>query len=1078
MRHAVAVPASLVRIRLLGELELRVEAGPLPPLESARAESLLAYLALHRDAPQPRRRLAFLLWPDSTEPQARTNLRHVLHNLRRAVPELDRFLEVTPRALRWRPEGSCWLDVAAFGDALARADTDGVAALREAVELYRGDLLEGSQDDWLLPEREDLRRRFVQAMERLVAQLGARGDHAEAILHAERLLRHDPLHEPAYRTLMALHDARGDRARALHVYHECAAVLERELGVEPSAPTRQVYEDLLPSGGPVAAGREAGPAGPLTGPPLVGRAGEWARLTALWRAAERGAAQLVLVTGEPGVGKTRLADELRSWCAHRGAVTASAASYAAEGALAYGPVVTWLRVEALAGPLTRLDPGLRGELARLLPELRASAPVVPGPEPLSAGDQRQRLFDALAQALLSSGRPLLLVADDLHWADRETLRFLHYLLRVRPSAAMLVAATVRPEELDHRHPLQDLTAGLRGLGRLTEIELGRLSMEETGALAERLAGRQLQEPDTRRLFAETEGNPLFVVEALRAGWGGGDGGMSPRVQAVIEARLGQLGASARGLVDLAATVGREFTTDVRAGAGELDEDELLGDLDELWRRRIVQERGADAYDFTHDRIREVAYRAMSPAMRRRTHLRVARTLERLHGQDPGPVAAQVAAHYEHVGALDQAVGWYERAAEMAQRLQASAEAVRLLERALDLLASLPPSRERQARELAVLAALPAPVGAVEGWASDRLAQIQRRGLQLAGELGVEPGPPLLHSLAIASLTRGDFQTAQQVAAGLCAGGERDGDDVRVVEGEYVLGIAAFWTGAFGAARRHFERAVERYRPEQRPMHVARYGLDPKVVCTSRLANTLWFLGRPDGAARARSAALGLADEVGHPHSRHTALVFAAMLALESGDLERLRDHASMLGALRHELWRPTQVSTEALEGFVEVLDGRREAGMARLWKALDDPAEAEHAPGLHASVARLLLGACVAAGDARTGLVAVDRALGLGDRVRTWESECRRLRGEFLAAAGAPADQIEEELRHALAVARRQGATMLELRAATSVLRHRAGGDPEQVRQARAALAAVVDRLPEPTQTPELREATRQLARS
>jgi tetratricopeptide (TPR) repeat protein len=457
---------------------------------------------------------------------------------------------------------------------------------------------------------------------------------------------------------------------------------------------------------------------------------------------------------------------------------------------------------------------------------------------------------------------------------------------------------------------------------------------------------------------------------------------------------------------------------------------------------------------------------------------VARTLERLHGQDPGPVAAQLAAHYERVGALDRAVGWYERAAEMAQRLQASTEAVRLLERALDLLESLPPSHERQERELAVLAALPAPVGAVEGWASDRLAQIQQRGLQLAGELGVEPGPPLLHSLAVASLTRGDFQTAQQVAEGLRAGGQRDDDDVRVVEGQYVLGIAAFWTGDFAAARRHFERAIERYRPEQRPTHVARYGLDPRVVCTSRLGNTLWFLGHPDGASQARSDALVLADETGHPHSRHTALVFAAMLALELGELERLRDYAVLLGARRRELWRPTQVSSEALNGFVEVLDGRREAGMARLWKALDDPAEAEHAPGLHASVARLLLGASVAAGDAQIGLVVVDRALGLGDHVRTWESECRRLRGEFLAAVGAPADQIEEELRQALAVARRQGATMLELRAATSLLRHCVGGEPERVSQARVALAAVVDRLPEPTQTPELREASQLLARS
>ena len=129
-----------LRIRLLGELDLRLDGRPLPPLESARAESLLAYLLLHREAPQSRQRLAFLLWPDSTEPQARTNLRHVLHNLRQALPDLDRFLQVTPRTLRWRPEGPSWLDVAAFRDALARAAgaaDGGVAALREAVELYR-----------------------------------------------------------------------------------------------------------------------------------------------------------------------------------------------------------------------------------------------------------------------------------------------------------------------------------------------------------------------------------------------------------------------------------------------------------------------------------------------------------------------------------------------------------------------------------------------------------------------------------------------------------------------------------------------------------------------------------------------------------------------------------------------------------------------------------------------------------------------------------------------------------------------------------------------------------------------------
>jgi DNA-binding SARP family transcriptional activator len=208
-------PATL-RIRLLGELDLRLGEEPLP-LGSARAESLLAYLLLHRDTPQPRQRLAFLLWPDSSESQARTNLRHVLHVLRRTLPDADRFLEVTPRALRWREDAPWWLDVAAFEEAVALAGRapDGAGelpALREAAGLYRGDLL-GSGND------ERLRRDHLQALERLVELLEAREEPAEAIGFAERLLRADPLREATYRSLMRLHDARGDRARALRAYH-------------------------------------------------------------------------------------------------------------------------------------------------------------------------------------------------------------------------------------------------------------------------------------------------------------------------------------------------------------------------------------------------------------------------------------------------------------------------------------------------------------------------------------------------------------------------------------------------------------------------------------------------------------------------------------------------------------------------------------------------------------------------------------------------------------------------------------------------------------------------------------------
>jgi DNA-binding SARP family transcriptional activator len=1069
-------------IRLLGELDLRHDGASLPPLESARTASLLAYLLLHREAPQSRQRLAFLLWPDSTEPQARTNLRHVLHNLRRALPDPDRFLDVTPRTLQWRADAPFWLDVAAFEESLSRAERKadgGLAALQEAVDLYAGDLLEGGYEEWLLEEREWLRQRYLEALERLAMLLEARGEYARAILYAERLLRHDPLREETYRRLMRLHDACGDRARALRVYHACSAALERELGVEPSAPTREAYEALLPQElEPTAAERQAGRVG---GPPLVGRTSEWARLTALWRTSEKGRAQFVLLTGEPGIGKTRLIEEFRSWCAHRGAVTAEARSYAAEGALAYGPVVAWLRSEAFKARLKRLDRARLTELARLLPELLSEVPDLAAPEPLPEDDQRQRLFDAIARAIFAPGVPILLVADDLQWCDRETLQFLHYLLRVAPKARLLVAATARREEMDRQHPVNELLAGLQALESFTEIELRRLTRDETIVLAEQFSGRPLEEPDADRLYGETEGNPLFAVEALRAGWKSGDaerGWMSPKVQAVIESRLAQLSEPARNLAGVAATIGREFTSDVLAQVSEADGETLVRGLDELWRRRIVREQGADAYDFSHDKIREVTYLALSPARRRYHHLRNAQALERIYAPDPGPVSGQVAAHYERAGAADEAVTWYGRAAEAAQ-LHANIEAIRLFERALDLLHTLPENPERDTRELAILSALPAPLGGVEGYSSERLAGVQQRALELTRTLGVEPPPPLVRSLAIASLSRGDFEAARRFGEQLHARGDRDAADILLVEGEYVLGIAAFWQGEFRAARRHFEAAVDLYRPEHRPAHLLRYGLDPKVICLSRLGNTLWFLGFPEAATRARDIALALADEIGHLHSRGTALVFAAMLAVDMREPERVRAYTTSLNddGLEHQ-WRPSQVNGFALNGYVSVLDGQIEAGIARIQHALNELGRADHAPGMRAYLVRLLLEACVVAKNEQIGLAAAERALEMGGAARVWEAEAHRQRAEFFATLGSPAQDIEAEFEQALEVARHQGAKMFELRAAVSLLRHRMERrDGPGVSEACKLLAGIFEALPEGRDTPDLREAATLLAR-
>jgi DNA-binding SARP family transcriptional activator/tetratricopeptide (TPR) repeat protein len=930
-----------VRVALLGELSLQIGDTSLPPLESARAESLLAYLLVHRAAAQSRTRIAGRLWPDSGEAQARTNLRHVLHTLRHALPEAERCLEVTPRTLRWSAPVD--LDVAAFESALALGDA------KAAVAIYAGDLLEASDDAWVRDERERLKGLYVTALE----QLAAASDGPGAVAYAEQLVRADPLREESYRLLMRLHDERGEPARALRAYHVCAAALEQHLGVEPAAETQAAYEALLPGAPRATAG--GGDA------VLIGRSDERARLTTLWRGAEGGRARLVLVTGDPGVGKSRLVGELRSWCAQRGAATAEARSYEAEGALAYGPVVAWLRAEALAPRRVRLDPARLRELARLLPE-------IPGtPEPLPPDEQRRRLFDAMARALLAAGAPVLLIADDLHWTDEPTLQFLHYLLRSEPSARLLVVATARAEDSGRLAPL---LSALRTLDAVEEIELAGLAPGETALLAERFRGRPLAAGEAERLYAETVATPVFVDQTRRAG------PAPPRVQAVIEARLAQLSPTAHDLALLASAVGRAFGADVLARACGLAEDAFVAALDELWRRRIVRERPPDGYDFTHDRIREVAYRALAPARRRLAHRRIAEALA-----SGSADAALVAAQFDRAGASEAAVTWYERAAGDALRVYADADAVRLLRRALELV------RDPR-RELALTTALIAPLAMLEGSASPALAQAQRRALELADE----PAPPLLRSLAITRLATGDFADARRYGEQLRARAERDDDAVMRVESDYALGVAAFWSGELESARRHFETAVAGYRSEHRSTHLARYGLDPQAVCLSRLANTLWFLGRPADARATRDRALALAEEIGHPTTTGTVLVFAALLALDLGDIDDLRRHAAALAAWCERYESPAIADmAEAYGGYLDTVDCDPR-GLDRVRRA-EELARAALAPGNHAVVVHVLRAACEATGD----VDAARAAARIDVDVHLWDAERSR---------NAPAESI------------------------------------------------------------------------
>ncbi|MEW6154510.1 MAG: AAA family ATPase [Actinomycetota bacterium] len=1011
-----------VEVHLFGELDLRRGGAPLPTVGSPRARSLIGLVVLHRSG-LPRPRLAFLLWPDSTESQARTNLRKLLHHLRRDCPEVADLVEVTAGSVRWRREVGAWVDVEAFEAAVSEASTvpgdpAPVAALRRAADIYTAELLEGCYDEWVVEDRQRLADCYGSVLRRLAPALAERGDHADAVRYGRELLRRDPVQEDAYRLLMRLHASAGDRAAAARVYHECVSTLQRELGVGPGPETVAQYEALMQS---TAARTEAGPApaagalapqpGPA-GPALVGRAAEWAELTRLWEQAEGGRPSLVLVTGEAGIGKTRIVEELGAWCGHRGAVVASGRAYPTEGELGYGVAIDWLRCEVVYDQLARAGPADRADLGRLLPELHAGGPAGGTDE---AG--RARLFDGVARALGAIRRPILLVVDDAQWCDAASLQLAHYLLRRQPSLPLLVVATVRREDLDPDHPLGRLAA----MDRMVEVTLGRLSPEEAARLADQLVPGALGREGAGVLHADTEGNPLFIVEAVRAGWRGVPGErprVTPKVQALIGARLQRLSPAGQQMVGLAATVGREFTGGLLRAASGADEQTLVGALDELWRRGFVREQGTEGYDFSHGRIREVAYEALSPAVRSHNHIAVAEALQLADAQGHGSVSGQVAGHYDRGGQPLAAVTWYRRAAGLAQRRYAAPEAVRLLDRALELAAELPPDL-RLEHEQQVLDALPAALVGIEGFSSARLAEVQDRALEVAAARGREPGTALLRSLVMSSLCRRSFDDARVAAARLAELAERAGDQSLAVEADYLLGITAFWTGRLTDARAGFERVVARFSADRRDEHLVRFGHDPAIVCLSRLGNTLWFLGDEQAARAAREESLAMAQALGHPYSAGAAYGFGALLALDLGETSRV---AELVGAMaRLPAGLPNGRLQAALAAYLDVVAGHPTEGTAGVRAVIGECGPVDVSPGMLACLMRVSVAAHVAAGDPKAAVAAVDEALGAGGS-RLWEAELWRVRAEQLARAGSPPAEVTAQLDRAASVARARGA--------------------------------------------------------
>jgi len=1021
-----------VTIRLLGQASLAVGGHPAKVLGSPRLQQLLARLTVDAAVAQSRSRLAFELWPDSTDAQARTNLRKVLHELRTVLPGADRLVAVDTRTVQWRSGTDASVDVIAFAEAMAAGD------LLRAVEAYGGDLLPGCYDDWVLAARDRLRTSAVDALRRLATSALERGDDAAALRHGRRAVELDPMDEAGYRLVMEAHVSRGERGEALRAYHRCVDVLIRELGVEPDGATRALYEKVRSGGTPATPSRRPSPRPhPADDTPavsaLIGRDAEWTALSGVWREAAHGRGRIVLVTGEAGVGKSRLVEELGRHVSQAGGVVASTRAYEAAGRLPWGPVIDWLRSEPVHGALGGLDTVWLTELARLLPEIRASRSDLGEAPPLDPA-RRYQLFDAVARALLAVGRPLLLVVDDVQWCDVDTLEMVGFLVRTARETPVLIAATARAEEIDDG-ALRSLVADVTHDGSLVELALDRLDAAGTAALAARLLGAPLEASAAERLWAETEGNPLFVVEAVRAGFGrdllDGRPSVTPTVQAVIGSRLARLSPDARSMVDVAGTIGRAFTIGELVHATGRNEEDLVDPLDELWRRRIIRGHGS-AYDFTHDKLREVAQAQITPFGRRRLNRLVAEALIAVHGAASGPVSARVAAHYEEAGLVVEAVHAHREAAAHALTVLALDDAVGALRRAIALLELLPAGRARDELEVELRVALGGPLVAVEGYGSVATRDSYQRAVTLCGHLGGRADPAALRGLGLAHVTRAEFARSAHFAALLLA----DDDPEATMEGHYLAGVTAFWRGDLAASRQHLARAVAAYRPDRALAHLSRFAQDPKAVCLVRLAVTTLWLGHQEEALALAERAEAFAAGLDHPTTFGYVLLFAGTVAGEVGDRARL-DHVLRLGdtlSARQRVSYFTDLGRPLILAWRDLIDG----GPVSI-EPLVDALDAWRADGqlLHYTYALSLLArAHHRAGRLEAGLVSVRQALAFcrDHDQRYNESELLRLEGELLEALGDPGG-AEASLRDAQRVAREQSCTWLERRADDALAR-------------------------------------------